>query len=540
MSLATLTSGIQYRDLATLTPTQRDDTTERHTLTAIGVPYGVEITLWDGYCEMFAPGSVDDTGAILRYGHREPLGPIVASKDTPDGRVITAEITPTPRGDEIAAYVDDGVLTRMSIGFDGIEHTVTDRDDGTTLITWTKVRAREYSIVEFPAYDAATITDFRDTTHSRKEPHMTSSTATAPAFASVADLDALRSSLDDLAQSVSLLRTEGIAAKTPPTDRRSIGTVLKDLARGDEETIRSVNALAERAWDGTTTAADATMDSPTWIGDLTRLYNAPDPLKGLFSSGSLPAEGMKLEYAELDANSIQVSEQETEGSDLKLGKLSTKDATTSIKTFGGYTSLSIQAIQRARINVLAHHMTGMTLAAAKADADYFAAQFAQAVKTQTDQAISIAKDAAALKWADLAAMVVDAAAAYTSQALTLDGLIVDKDTFKALASLTGADDRPLMTVTSGANTVGTLNLPKLSGNLVGITVVPNLRQTTDQLGEGVVGTFFNSAALRHYSTNLVQLQDENIINLTKAFSVYRYAAVAAEIPSALVPLKLGA
>lgn len=533
-NLTSLIDGFQKRDAGTLS---RSETHGRE-ITAIGVPYGVEIDLGEGYRETFAPGSILDDDAILRYGHREPLGKITAATDVEKGRKVTGVVSSTIRGDEILTLVADGVLTKMSIGFDPISHEVTERDDGTTLITWTQVRAREYSIVEFPAYSDAEILNLRHKDNNRKDSPVTDP---APAFATLDDLTAVRSSIDDLTQAMSLLRAEGLGPKAAPSDTRSVGQVLKDLVSGDDQTLRQVNALAARSWDGTTTAADATIDTPTWIGDLTRLYNTPDPLKGCFSSGTLPAEGMSLEYAELDANTITVEEQKNEGDDLTLGKITTKDASAPIKTFGGYTSLSRQAIERSRINLLNHHMTGMTLAAAKADAEYFAAQFAAAAKSQAAQAISVNKAPSALTWADLSAMVIDAAAAYSDQALSLDGLIVDKTTFKALAALTGSDDRPLMSVSgTPTNTVGTLNLTGLSGSLVGVQVIPNLRQKANALGQGVVGAFFSSKAIRYYSTSLIQLQDENIINLTRAFSVYRYAAAVAEIPSALVPLKIGA
>ena len=71
-------------------------------------------------------------------------------------------------------------------------------------------------------------------------------------------------------------------------------------------------------------------------------------------------------------------------------------------------------------------------------------------------------------------------------------------------------------------------------------VTCDLRATPGSLGTGIVGAFYNREAMRTYETPLVQLQDENIINLSRQFSVYRYGAVAAEIPTGLVPLKIGA
>ena len=41
------------------------------TIEGIGVPFNREIAFGNWY-EQFAPGSIDDAGAILRYGHSEP------------------------------------------------------------------------------------------------------------------------------------------------------------------------------------------------------------------------------------------------------------------------------------------------------------------------------------------------------------------------------------------------------------------------------------------------------------------------------------
>lgn len=510
---------------------------EERTVSGIAVPYENEIEIFEGYFETIARGaytplSEGETGVKLFWQHREPIGIVTEIAEADDGVHISARISNTPRGDEAYQLVKDGVIDRFSIGFNPIEYQEARAKDGMH-ITHTAIEIREVSLVSFPAYEGAQVHEVRN----RKEKRpMTTPTASA---VTVDDLDQVRASVDDLSQAVSLIRAEAHPAPTP-ADTRSAGDILKAIAAGDETTMNTVNELTRRAWDGTKIDADSTMDTPAWLGDLTRLFNAPDPLKGLFTSAPLPAEGMSVEYTELKTNTITVTQQENEGDDLHMGKMDTQDKTAKVQTFGGYTSLSRQAIERSRVNILNHHMVGMTLAAAKASAENFANHFAQAVKEEAARALSVNKAPSALKWSDLSGIIVDAARIYADQALTLDGLIVDTDTFKALAGLTGNDGRPLMSVSgTGANTAGTMNLPGLSGSLVGIRVIPNLRQEAGALGAGVVGAFYNSRAITSFETSLVQLQDENIINLTKAFSVYRYSATAATIPTGLVPLKLG-
>ena len=96
------------------------------TIEGIGVPFNREIEYF-GWYEQFAPGSIDDEGAILRYGHAEPIGVITHAEDTDDGRKITARISDTQRGRDIAQLIRDGVLTKFSIGFEPLEYTIDEK-----------------------------------------------------------------------------------------------------------------------------------------------------------------------------------------------------------------------------------------------------------------------------------------------------------------------------------------------------------------------------------------------------------------------------
>lgn len=539
VNIEDLTTRPQVRDFAGAITHTRDSETDAHTLNAIGVPYDVEINLWEGWREKFAPGAIDDDGAILRYGHAEPIGRITKSAETERGREITARLSHTPRGEEVATLIADGVLTRMSIGFDGIEHTITERDDGTTLITWTKVRAREYSVVEFPAYDDAEITNFRHQT----APIPMEGNTTVDTIED-ANIGELRDNVADMQTAILEMRqtlAEGLKREEAhPVDQRSAAQFLRDLVAGDATTRETANDLRKRAFEGTTINADPLADVPVFVRDLVRLIDNANPLKNLFATDGLPSTGMKIEYAELEANTIQVAQQKAEGDKLVTGKLSIATKSTDIMTYGGYTELSRQTIERSPLNITQRHINGMGLAAGAAAADAFATFYADTVKTRAASALSSGKTVTALKWQDINSIVVDAAAAYTDLAMPMHGLIVDKETFKGLTSLTDSNDRPLFIVEgSGVNAIGTANPESLAANLAGVKLIPNFRQKTPP-APGIVGAFYNSDALRTYQSPVATLQDGDITALTNLFSVYFYAAFAAEIPAALVPLKLGA
>nr|DAK24200.1 MAG TPA: prohead protease [Caudoviricetes sp.] len=494
-------------------------------ITGIAVPYDDEIEYMPGWFETIARDAFnpETNGPIkLFWQHSDVIGTVTEARNTPEGLEITARISETSLGNDVYALAKDGAIDRFSIGFIPIDTDTRRRDDnGAIHAVHTAINVREVSLVPFPAYENAKVTDVRAAQEptTEKEPPMSESRAA---------LDTVLERMDSLEQAFA---AQAQAQAPAPVDTRSAAQVLKALAAGDAQTRDEYN--------GTISSADGTMTRPTWIVDLTRLTDRINPLKELFSVGALPKDGMSLEYTELKANTITVNEQAKEGDNLQIGGITTQDKTTPVKTFGGYTTLSRQAIERTRIPLLQTHLQGMALAAGKRSAAYFASVFNETVKAQAATALASAKVATALAWSDLAGLIVDAADRFQDAALPLDGLIVDKPTFKALAALTASDGRPLMTVSgTGANTVGTVNPAGLAGDLVGIKVVPNLLSTPGAMGEKVVGAFYSSLALRTYETPVVQLQDENILNLTQSFSVYRYQAVAAEIPAGIVPLKL--
>jgi phage prohead protease, HK97 family len=535
-------SDLQTRDFK-IAPTPEADGTDDapRTVRGLAVPYGTEIELVPGYFETIAPGALapradTDTSLKLVYRHDEPIGLITDATETDAGIEIEARFSDTQTARDAYQLVRDGVIDRLSIGFAPLE-TVRTEDERGTHTTITSLALREVSLVPFPAYSTAAITEVRTeqtTTPERNTPTMTE---TATEYALAADLADLRADLTAIEQRAAL------ADQTPAkraADTRTPGEAIKALVT-DEAYRAEIADLQTRAFNGAKSSADATMVVPEWIKDLTRLVDKPNVLAGLFATGSLPADGMELDFTELATNTLRVDQLTDEGVDLQMGKVTTKKRSVPIRTFGGYTELTLQAIERTRINLLDTHLRGMAIAAGQASAAYFAARFADAVKTQDANKLAVTKAATALTWSDISGLIIDAAAKYTDEGLTLDGLIVDKATFKALSGLTGTDGRPLMRAAeNSSNTIGTVNAKGLTGVILDVPVTCDLRATPGSLGTGIVGAFYNRDAMRTYETPLVQLQDENIINLSRQFSVYRYGAVAAEIPTGLVPLKIGA
>lgn len=503
--------------------------------TAIGVPYGPVYDMGWGYRERFEKGSVDATGAVLVYQHRDPIGTITGARDTEDGLEITARISHTARGDEVYTLMKDGVLKSMSIGFELIESRE-DTVDGEAVNTITKARAIEFSVVLNPAYKDARVTNVRESqTHHQEGTPMDTPTPAVPEV-TAQDLEGIRAHLADLDR-----RTALGTAPAEPTgpDRRSAGEYLKALASGDDQAREALAPFMRRDYNGGKIDDDGRNATPVFIKDLTRIIDEANPLARHFTTGPLPAEGMTMEYTELKENTVVVGKQEKEGDALKTGKVSTKVKTADIDTFGGAATLSFQEIQRARTNMVTRTVEAMAVAAGKDANTRFRAALEKQVSEAT-HAITISKELASLTYADLFAMITDANAAYQELGTSITGLIVDRATWLRLGTLETSSGVPYMAITGhGTGTIGTISTDALAGTLGNIMVIPDLKATSNR-GEHVAGTFFNKEAICVYTSGLAHLQDNAILNLTRDMSVYYYGAIAMERPDRLISLKIGA
>lgn len=504
---------------------------DSRTIEGLAVPYEREAKLGSGYYETIAADAYQPDGGVghvkLLWRHGEVIG-VGTATSGPDGVTIHARLSQTSAGDDAYQLVKDCAVDSLSIGFIPLEYEETWDDDNNLHVRQKLIDIKEVSLVPWPAYDEAKVTKVREKTQREETSKM--------------DNDTLQNELLRLRISVNELRTTVAAPQAAPSvDRRSAAEIVKALVAGDSQTLEDVNSIQARAWSGTTSAADPVATGPHWVADLTRIYDQPDALKPLFAVGDLPSEGMRVDHTYLKTNSVTVNKQASEGDDLTLGKVELQSASTPVGTYGGYTSLSRQTIERASVNILQRHLEAMAVAAGAASRKALAAAWAKGLKDQEAASLVSTKAATALTWADLSALVVDAAAYFAKQNLPLDGLVVNQPTFKALAALT-AGDRPLLAVGSdGSNTAGGMNLVGISGDLAGLKIVCDLNAEVTNVAniQKCIGGFYSRDAIRIYESGLVQLQETRAINLTDNYSVYRYAAYANEIQGGVLPLKLG-
>ena len=495
----------------------REVNEEERSVTGIAVPFDQTITV-GGIKERFERGAfADDVEATLFYGHDHrsgglPIGKVVGAKNTDSGFVIRAKLSKTPKADEVYQLVKDGVLTKFSVGFEPVEDRM-EKD----VVVRTKANLKEVSVVAMPAYSDASITSVRETetAHegitSNKEDINMSNENTAPEMAE------LREAVSVLERKVEGLNVVEETAPSAP-EFRSFGEYAKAVSKGTDEAENIY-----RAYTGGTTADVAYKDN--WQGNAIRLLDKGRPVINAFTKAVLPAEGMTITHGVLNTNTLTVGKQVNEGDPLPFGKVTVTTAQASVNTYGGYTTLSRQEIERSTVDILDVAFRGMALEYAK--------QTEAAVRTVVTGASGTAT--ATLTGGDTAAahlgLLADAAGALDDEGWTLDFILVSKDVFKRLAVLVGSDGRPLLSYGNGVNTIGGVNVPNLTANINGVPVVRNGNLATNTYIAG------NKNAVKVWESTGAPFTlgpDQDIKALSNDYSVYGYLASAVEFPKALV------
>lgn len=493
----------------------------------LAVPYGQTIRYDDWWAgtryERFEAGSVEveqDGTVHLFYGHdhidlRTPIGLVIESEDTPDGWRIVARISETPKGDEVYTLLRDGVLNKFSIGFEPLEHRVENEGTDDSTIVRTRVLAREVSVVPMPAYSTADVTGVR---HSpRKDTHTMNPEELRAAIDGALEgrMGDLTESLTEFERRLTVIADGGTGRQAAPigAQLRSYGEYVRAIADPKNEHHDAAVEL-HRAWTGGV-LADNDLTTP-WVGDLIKLVEKPRKLVNFFATGSDPGKNT-YEYGELKTDTTQVAEQLLEGDPLAYGKVAFATKPGKMVTYGGWTSMSRQEIERGDIGVVEFAFRalarryGMTTEAATR------AKFnAAAAKTIAGASVTTV--------AGVIDFVTDAAVYMDDNGYSLDGWIMSADVFKTVAKLQLGNNGPFLLDRQS----GTANVPGLSGDVFNIPFLV--------IGGTNVNTLADSEAIRTRESAgaPARLTDGDITNLTNAYSVYGYFGADAEIPGALV------
>ena len=497
----------------------RLDETEERTVVGLAVPYGQEIELTGNTKERFEAGAIQSIENVkLFYGHEEPIGKVVEGRDTEAGFEIVAKISNTPRGDEIYTLLKDDVLNRFSVGF----FPVKDRKEGQTIVR-ELIDLKEISVVPWPAFEGAKITEVRSEIETEEvEEIVETPNETESETMENIELD-VRTVQDEVAELRRVIEAgQSVEIATPATHKfRSQGEFAKGLLTGDED----AKALARAA----STSAD-TVALPGFLGYIDNLINTNRPTLSAFSRAALPAAGLTVEYAQVSANTLAVGVQSPENEELSFGNLTIDSVSANVVTYGGYTSMSKQTIQRSSVNYLDTALRALSIAYAnttnQAVVDLIEAQ-SYAGKTF---------DVSAGTAEALIGGIADASAyIFKETGLRPEAIMVGTGAYKLLLQAAGEDGRPVVLVNgAGVNNIGSANIPGLSGQLFGLPIIVDPAFGTN------LGYMANSAAIQTLESPgaPVRLSADDITTLTDSISVYGYMAITIPFADALVKLDI--
>lgn len=484
---------------------------DKREVTGIAVPYD---TMNNG--EMFARDSVTlDPEAKLMWQHdqREPIGRITEGRHTEAGFEIRAVISETQRGLDAITLLDDGVINKFSVGFVMRDSKM---DDQRNRIV-TDAFVREVSLVSFPWYSDAIVTEVRDNDTDPETPDsaIPQEETMEPTTPTDSDLAEVRESIQMLEREVaSITKVEAVAPSY-----RTTGEFLQKLAKNDETAIR--------AYTGATTGDSVTVPYDV---DLIRLVEAANPLGQVFGRGVTPAEGMVITFAQNKAVVDGTATQANQGDDLGYYELQLETSTENIITVGNYAELSRQVIDRSTVPFLDSVLRGQAIALGKALASQLRTKYKAVVTSQ--KAANNKVTLSANTYDGWVGALADAAATYfEANGVQIDALIVDKLTFKQLLALDGTPVISFAGENVGA--VGSANVSGLRGSIAGIPIVVDASLHPTNQDECA---FVSSLALRQYTSGALRLSQENAVNLSEAFSLSTYTATADEYPAFIIPV----
>lgn len=496
------------------------------TIEGLAVPYGSTATI-QGKKESFERGVFRDyDGQALLFSQHDhqagglPIGSITETEDREDGFWIKAKISATAKGTEVRQLVRDGVLKSLSVGFEPLENR---EEDG--VLVQTRARLREVSVVPLPAYADAAISAIRSASNdsstasavdvNRKDQQMTDTT-------NAADLTEVRSEVEDLSRRFTVLETRGEGTPAPAVRFNSLGEFIKGLAPapGHSRSVTKEDAeMLTRAYTGAT-VSDNGAQAPTWIQRDIKLIQQNRNVLELFSKEALPSEGMSISYPIFGSTVGDVAVQATEGADLTYLELVTGNASAPVVTYGGYSSLSRQLIERTSVAYLNKVLEFQKLSYAKVTNGAVRTLLGTTPTAYNQVTMpALAQQGSAKAWVD-AVLASTQAIGANSIGLTADVWVVSFAVFQKLASVYDSTGRPVFVINGdGTNTAGNVDVRGLKANVAGLPVVVDA-------GLSGTDTFVVSRdAITVMESGPFNLNDENIINLTKDFSIYGYLAM---------------
>lgn len=487
---------------------------ETRTIAGLAVPYGQTVDVGD-YKESFVRGVFDGSTDVKLFNeHREIIGLVTKGEDTEAGYAIEARISKTSAGNDTYELLKDGAVNKFSVGFIPVEQ----RDDNGVVVR-TKATLKEVSVVAFPAYDGASISEVRAEENPNNEEDIIMSEENKEVLNRVANLEAANEELE---------RRFAVAGETKeeeaPVQFRTAGDFVKAQYEDTAEAREEVKKIHTRAYTGSVLADSHTHQD--WKTDLLRIVTQNRNIVNLFNKGPLPAQGMTVDAVKVSAVTGAVASQVAEGDDLTLIKIDVDPVSYAVRTYGAYSELSRQVIERSDVPFLNLTLNAQTQSYAKVTNDR-----ARAVMVATTPVAGTSLTLSTAKGADWLNAILDGVdkIRVSAAGAQADFVLVSRDVYLKIATLADTTDRPLNSVNGdGVNTFG--NVRNFGGTFCGLPLFYDGALAAKSM------YIASSDAVTTWETPGVpfRLDTENPLNLTHVYSVYGYLAVGATNELAIV------
>lgn len=487
---------------------------ETRTIAGLAVPYGQTVDVGD-YKESFVRGVFDGSTDVKLFNeHKEIIGLVTKGEDTEAGYAIEARISKTSAGNDTYELLKDGAVNKFSVGFVPVEQ----RDDNGVVVR-TKATLKEVSVVAFPAYNGASISEVRAEEKTNNKEDITMSEENKEVLSRVANLEAANEELE---------RRFAVAGEVEVKDEavkfRTAADFVKGLAEGTADAREEANKIETRAYTGAVLADSHTKQD--WKYNLLHIVNQNRNVINLFNKDALPTQGMTVDAVQVSAVTGDVASQVAEGDNLTQIKVAITPVSFPVRTYGAYSELSRQVIERSDVPFLNLTLTAQTQSYAKiTNARARAVLVAATPVTGTSLTLTTAKGK---DWLNAVLDGVDKIDV-NGVGAQADFVLVSRDVYLQVATLADTTDRPLFDVNGdGANTFG--NVRGFVGKLGSLPLVvdPGLAAKSMYIA--------SSDALTTWETPGVpfRLDTENPLNLTHVYSVYGYLAVGVTNALAIV------
>ena len=525
-------TGLRLRDTG--------DTCDGMTLEGVAVPFNQRYALFSDYAEVIDPDCDFGTRKTVKVSreHGDLIGKLTDMRSEADGLHVVAKLADTESGREAAELVREGVYDGFSIGFRPVENRVIDSDDGVTEVHRRKVDLFEVAVTGIPAYPAAEITGQRSQTIT------TNNESEAPSMGNDNEQRDVNERLEAFGEELRGIKATVAAGIqiTPPAELggkfRTAGDYLKALS--DERNADHAAAIDLMRQTRDAIVTGDTGNTVAWIANDLRLIEQRRKVTNILTRDTLPATGMSMEYNVVSEDSTSVDKQTAEGAALTFGKVKFGTKTADINTYGGYTTLSRQTIERSTTPMLNTALKALNNAYAKSTENAVRTYLYDLIKSQRDAADNpnnitapaALNDMTTDQWAGL---ILDAAEVMDDRNAAMTRLGVSKDVALALIKLKDSGNRFMDISGKGSDTIGAFDVTGVVGDLMRVPVYLLPKAPT-----GTAAFIDPTAVTVWESGGPTQLSNTDPVNIVDNYSVYGYMAVAATFTDGLLPIKFTA